>query len=372
MNKRRSFVERLSSDWNLSAAHLFFPLSGEELLLKWISPSLVSDSSGRAVLNWSEWLPLSDVRVQERGLVEQICTRKGFLLHKLSRGGSFDAEVQEVERLEEVEEIKEFLCSQFEDVVLRDEMNGEEKPPLSEGLELLGNERRLLVKRDALGLVGIAVVGDVGNLLSRGKETLELAAERMDAKGVVCLHILLSLPNEAEGLLSHVMSLYEGFMVVLRCPVVLSCLKFYSSNGFSYSDMRSTSQDLLPSVIDRIESAVRVWCCGHPGFRYLHSDVEGRRVRIAAEESGIQRDRCKGVVHLDVEGGDVLSRFNAQCGAIWVWGVRSNDLERAFHECRHILLSDWRIDSITIIAERTTHLPEFSFEEEGVVSLPRK
>ena len=94
-----------------------------------------------------------------------------------------------------------------------------------------------------------------------------------------------------------------GALLVVSAPPVLSTLGLYAALGFRYAAFREDSWNALPAVVDRLESAVKVWHHGFPWLTYADAHVEDTSVRVAYVASEVAGYAADGLARRAAEGG---------------------------------------------------------------------
>ena len=305
MTPRKLFAHKLAEAWGVDELRLQVPTRTP--LSEWAVPRTV-ESRGVRALNWAEWgvVPAS----QAAGLLELRGADPGFFLWKRA---SPDADMH-FERVTEVppDEYERYapkLAEQTIAQMLRDEAREEKQRPLlasaKAAREKLRDAEAVLVTGDDAteGMLVVSPLDVLAKSFARPKLALERVNRLARGDSVVFLDVVLGnrCPSRqvATQLVEHVEATHPlGFLVVFAPPVV-STLRFYADLGFTYAADEGAN-DLLPTLVERLEVATKVWHSGFPWLTYLDPHIEDTRVRVSV----VSEDDVPEPTHVDNHNAD--------------------------------------------------------------------
>ena len=381
LSERRSeFVSKLALEWNVHPHNLHVPLSGDPLEA-WLQPKEVPDKAGKYVLNWGLWLP-SYLRVTKQldRLIGFAGVDSSFFLWKHVESGQGMPSVDCVSVQDPMcrkELLGHILQGQLVNQVMRDERSEEPRRLLCKNVTVvkakLEEANHVYVLKTPQGEIdGVVLIGSDAMLKASFKTPsfalmqLQSLKERKKVSDIVYIDVFLSnrhsLRGSAKKLLNHAYAQHPESIFVVHCPMIMSTLCFYERNGFTYNDLHKESINILPSVTDRLGSAVRMWNSGFSHLTYSRSFIEDTRVRLSVYH-GTLGDALRTTVGVHMillcVGDDVNVLLNnaiekKHC-VIWLWlpQVSLVDLEplvvSATNASNTVMAHDWRVDYVALV-----------------------
>ena len=340
MAARKLFARKLSEAWGVDERKLKVP--ARTPLSEWAVPRTV-ESQGVRALNWAEWgvVPAS----QAAGLLDLRGADPGFFLWKRA---SSDADM-DYERVREEAPSAEHASTLAEQTVpqlLRDEVRGEKRRALFASAKAARDKLRdadaVLVSGEGEGMVVLSPPRVFAE--SFANPDAAMARVRRLARGdpIVFLDVVLGnkCPSRqaATRLVKHVEATHPlGFLVVFAPPVV-STLRFYADLGFAYAS--EDTDNLLPRLVERLETANKVWHSGFPWLTYLDPHIEDTRIRVSA----VSEDVVPEPDHVDNYAADEDVVPDA-----FVW-VNKGEAVDAVVDATQALLSRMPDASVTLVA----------------------
>ena len=258
-------------------------------LLDWIVPSLLPNGK----LNWSKWT--SEVEKQEDGLKNLIENESSFFLWKKTQENN---DTNQGTRMITKKDTMETYLFEI--------MNQKYKPILYDMEESEKKKQLVKSERDAREKIeksiicysienrghskGLAIISSYQTMKSKFRKsdaflTLETSLKEHKCEGFIFLDLMFA-KNECDmkygsRLLQRIENDFPNHILCLFSVPSRGPLYFYHSNGFSYSDMKLNSPNLLPIILDKIDKISEAWNEGFPLMTLLHAETDLRRPKIA-------------------------------------------------------------------------------------------
>lgn len=285
--QKKLFQEKVRQFWNNKKVEV---PNFKKPLYQWIVPRITS----KGIFNWSEWD--EKVKLQQIGLIDFLGYNPCFFLWKLSEPREFND--SDVRIISKEEALNEYL---FELMI-------QDYPPILQNIEFGEPKQKLVYTEDdarkkienSLACYSIEDDGEPKGLaIISPKETMEhsfakkndalsclgLGIGEQKADGIVFLDLLFTQSEKGKKygsrLLQKIENDHPNHIIALFSVPCRSTLYFYNSKNFSYSDMSVDSPNLLPNILDKIDSCTEAWHDGFPLMTYLYPEVVLRRPKIS-------------------------------------------------------------------------------------------
>lgn len=265
-------------------------------LFEWIVPNLTSNGS----LNWEQWV--DETKKQKIGLTDLLESGNSFFLWKKTQSKYSDDNDTKIITKEQA--INDYL---FELMIQN------YKPILCDVEESEKNQRLVSSEEDARNKIENSIAcytvekeGDPKGLViissnktmegqfakpSNAMSTVGLALGKHKCKGFLFVDLIFTKNEKGmkygSRLLQRIENDYPNHIICLFCVPKRGTMYFYYSKGFLYSDMSPDSPNLLPKILDKIDTISEAWNEGFPLMTLLHAETELRRPRIALVSNSI-------------------------------------------------------------------------------------
>ncbi|RPF82146.1 MAG: hypothetical protein CBC65_000965 [Rhodothermaceae bacterium TMED105] len=376
--RRKTFAEKLATEWLLPVHNLNVPISANKPLETWICPQEIVQKGGYSALNWATWLKTTQSFKQAGKLLQLISTDPSFFMWRhVHVEGSLSPQVKEVEGDDRLRLCEQILEGQLVDQVLRDECGGEERRPLcadkkTARMKLSSADKVFVLFDERSEVDGIFILGGVDayktsfRYPTNALKLIQNKGASIGTSGTVFIDLILSdrcsQKKTGTTLMNHVLALYPNSLLIVHCPMVLSTMRFYYNNGFHYSDMGETSANLLLDVVERVSGAVRMWNSGFSHLTYVNSSIEDTRVRISSYTGSLDSSLSKSPGPYHIKLGDPSSLeqdveriITDGHDRIWLWAPDAYDVQllsvavRAAEFANKKIATDWRVDYMCIL-----------------------
>ncbi len=265
-------------------------------LFEWIVPKLTTSGN----LNWSEWI--NEVKEQKEGLTDLIESGNSFFLWKKTQTKyTDDIDTKIIPKEKAINDYLFELMIQSYRPILCDVEESEKNQKLVKSEE---DARRKI--EDSIVCYSVEKDGDPKGLaiISSNKtmeyqfskpndamSTLGLSLGKHKCKGFVFLDVIFTKNEKGmrygSRLLQRIENDYPDYILCLFSVPKRGTMYFYHSKGFSYSDMNPKSPNLLPIVLDKLDTISEAWNEGFPLMTLLHAETELRRPKIALVSNSI-------------------------------------------------------------------------------------
>lgn len=291
--QRNLFQEKVRQMWGNEKVSV--PVS-DKPLYKWIVPHVTSKDR----LNWAIWD--KEVRAQENGLKDLIESGNSFFLWKKTEMKSFDD--SGIKRIPQKEAVQDYLF----DLMLQDYIpilcDAENSEPKQKLVKTEDDARKKIENSIACYTIenqgeskGLAIISPMDSLeysFARRNDALSclgLGVGEQKCQNILYLDVIFTKNEKGmrygSRLLQRIENDYPNYIICLFSVPKRGTLYFYYTKGFQYSDMKISSPNLLPAILDKIDKSMEVWHNGFPLMTQLHAETELRRPLISIISNNI-------------------------------------------------------------------------------------